>query len=66
MLGILYKIVPAFTTTKAMLEKLGLTPAATTLLAVPQKEKGKAVPHTTVYHANAVHQAESSCLFASR
>jgi hypothetical protein len=47
---------PAFT--KAMLEKLGLTPAATTLQAVPQKEKGKAVPHTTVYHKNAVHQAD--------
>ena len=47
---------PAFT--KAMLDKLGLTPAATTLQAVPPKEKGKAVPHTTVYHKNAVHQAD--------
>jgi len=47
---------PAFT--KAMLDKLGLTPAATTLQAVPPKEKGKAIPHTTVYHTNAVHQAD--------
>jgi len=23
-----------------------------------QKEKGKAIPHTTAYHANAVHQAD--------
>jgi hypothetical protein len=30
---------PAFT--KAMLDKLGLTPAATTLQAVPQKKKAK-------------------------
>ena len=47
---------PAFT--KAMLDNLGLTPAATTLQAVPPKEKGKAVPHTMVYHKNAVHQAD--------
>jgi hypothetical protein len=49
------------TFTKAMLEKLGLTPAATPLQAVPQKEKGKAASansDTTVYHKNAVHQAD--------
>ena len=47
---------PAFT--KAMLDKLGLSPAAQTLQQVPPKEKGKAVPHTNVYHKNAVHQAD--------
>eukprot|EP00035_Acanthoeca_spectabilis_P018871 m.405497 g.405497 ORF g.405497 m.405497 type:complete len:102 (-) comp16795_c1_seq5:1948-2253(-) len=47
---------PAFN--KAMMEKLGIAPAAQTLNQVPPKEKGKAVPHTTVYHKDAVHQAD--------
>ena len=41
-----------------MMEKLGIAPAAQTLNQVPPKEKGKAVPHTTVYHKDAVHQAD--------
>jgi hypothetical protein len=47
---------PAFT--KAMMDRLGLSPAAQTLNQVPPKEKGKAVPSTNVYHKNAVHQAD--------
>ena len=47
---------PSFT--KAMLDKLGLSPAAQTTQQVPPKEKGLAVPHTNVYHPNAVHQAD--------
>ena len=43
---------------KAMLDKLGIAPASQTLNQVPPKEKGRAVPQTNVYHANAVHQAD--------
>ena len=43
---------------KEILKKLGLDTVASTLLAVPKKERGDAEPHTNVYHRNAVHQAD--------
>ena len=41
-----------------LIDKLGLKPAASTLFKPPQKEKGADMPHTTVYHQDAVHQAD--------
>ena len=43
---------------KAMLKQMGLDAVASTLHKMPEKEKGKAVPHTNVYHRDAVHQAD--------
>ena len=43
---------------KSMLKQMGLDAVASTLHKMPDKEKGKAVPHTNVYHRDAVHQAD--------
>jgi len=43
---------------KSMLEKLGIKNLANTLYKIPAPEKGVAVPHTNVYHKDAVHQAD--------
>lgn len=43
---------------KKFLEKMGLNAMSDTLLAVPPKEKGQNIPHTNVYHQDAVHQAD--------